>query len=50
MVNEADDVIGYAVFSRFHIEGKYENELLMLTPVAVKTELQRQYISKELLE
>ena len=50
MVDEADRVIGYAMFSRFHIEGRYERELLMLTPVAVKTELQRQHISKELLE
>lgn len=50
MVNEQDEVIGYAMFSRFHIEGKYEDELLILTPVAVKTELQRQHISKELLE
>lgn len=50
MVDEADHVLGYAMFSRFHIEGKYEKELLMLTPVAVKTELQRQHISKELLE
>ena len=50
MVDEADSVIGYAMFSRFHIEGRYERELLMLTPVAVKTELQRQHISKELLE
>lgn len=50
MVDDADEVIGYAMFSRFHIEGKYENELLILTPVAVKTELQRQHISKELLE
>lgn len=50
MVNEVDEVIGYAMFSRFHIEGRYENELLMLTPVAVKTELQRQHISKDLLE
>ena len=50
MGNEYDDVIGYAMFSRFHIEGRYENELLMLTPVAVKTELQRQHISKDLLE
>ena len=38
------------MFSRFHIEGKYENELLILTPVAVKTELQRQHISKDILE
>ena len=50
MVDEHDEVIGYAMFSRFHIERKYENELLLLTPVAVKTELQRQHISKELLE
>ena len=50
MVNEEDIVIGYAMFSRFHIEGKYEDELLLLTPVAVKTKLQRQHISKELLE
>lgn len=50
MINEDDEVVGYAMFSRFHIEGKYENELLILTPVAVKTELQRQHISKDLLE
>lgn len=50
MVNEEDVVIGYAMFSRFHIEGKYEDELLILTPVAVKTELQRQHISKDILE
>ena len=50
MLDESEEVIGYVMFSRFHIEGKYENELLMLTPVAVKTELQRQHISKELIE
>lgn len=50
MVNEDGTVIGYAMFSRFHIEGRYEDELLILTPVAVKTELQRRHISKELLE
>jgi len=50
MIGENDEVIGYAMFSRFHIEGKYEHELLILTPVAVKTEFQRQHISKELLE
>ena len=50
MVDEADEIIGYAMFSRFHIEGRYEDELLMLTPVAVKTALQRQHISRELLE
>lgn len=50
MVDENDDPIGYCMFSRFHLEGKYENELLILTPVAVKTELQRRHISKELIE
>lgn len=50
MVDDADQVIGYAMFSRFHIEGRYENELLLLTPVAVRTELQRQHISKALIE
>lgn len=34
MTDEKDTVIGYAMFSRFHIEGKYEDELLLLTPVA----------------
>ena len=50
MVNEVDEIIGYCMFSRFHLEGKYEQELLILTPMAVKTELQRQHISKELIE
>ena len=50
MVNEADEIIGYVNFARFHLEGRYENELLLLSPAAVKTELQRQHISKELIE
>lgn len=50
MVDEQDEVIGFAMFSRFHLEGQYENELLILTPVAVKTSLQRQHISAELIE
>lgn len=50
MGDENDEVVGYAMFSRFHIEGKYENELLILTPVAVKTRLQRQHISRDILE
>lgn len=50
MVDESDEVIGYAMFSRFHIEGRYEEELLLLSPVAVKTQLQRQHISKDILE
>ncbi len=50
MVNEEDEVIGYAQFSRFHLEGRFSHELLILTPVAVKTELQRQHISKDLID
>ncbi len=50
MSDEENSVIGYAMFSRFHLGGKYENQLLLLSPVAVKTELQRQHISKELIE
>ena len=50
MVDEDDSPIGYCNFSRFHLGGKYEDELLLLSPVAVKTELQRQHISKALIE
>ena len=51
MVDEdTDEVIGYVNFSRFHLDGRYEQELLLLSPVAVKTELQRQHISKALIE
>lgn len=49
-IDDNGEIIGYALFSRFHIEGRYENELLILTPVAVKTNLQRQHISKDLIE
>ncbi len=49
-VDEHNEVIGYCMFSRFHLGGKYENELLLLSPVAVKTELQRRDISKEMIE
>ena len=49
-LDEADRVVGYAMFSRLQLEGRYGDELLMLSPVAVQTELQRQHISKELLE
>ena len=50
MVDETDEILGYVNFSRFHLEGRYEDKLLLLSPVAVKTELQRQHISKELIE
>ena len=50
MVDENNKIIGFTLFSRFHIEGRYEDEMLLLSPVAVKTSLQRQHISKELIE
>ena len=50
MVDENDEVIGYVNFARFHLDGRYEDELLLLSPVAVKTELQRRHISRELIE
>ncbi len=50
MVDENDEVIGYVMFSKMHLGGKFEDELLILNPVAVKTELQRQHISKDLIE
>lgn len=49
-INDDGEIIGYALFSRFHIEGRYENELLILTPVAVRTDMQRQHISKDIIE
>ena len=48
--SDTDEVVGYVNFSRFHLDGKYEEKLLLLSPVAVKTELQRQHISKDLIE
>ena len=50
VVSDTDEVIGYVNFARFHLEGKYEEKLLLLSPVAVKTQLQRQHISKDLIE
>ena len=38
------------MFSRCHIKNKYDDELLVLSPVAVKTDLQRQHKSRYLME
>ena len=46
---EDGEVVGYVMFSRFHIEGKYTDRLVILTPAAVKTSCQRQGISRELI-
>ncbi|MBE5796193.1 MAG: N-acetyltransferase [Clostridiales bacterium] len=42
--------IGYVMLSRFHIEGRYQDRLLILTPAAVRTDRQRQHISRDLIE
>ena len=47
---EDGEVIGYVMFSRFHLEGKYDDRLVILTPAAVRTSCQRQGISRELIE
>ena len=47
---DTDEVIGLTIFARFHLNGNYEDKLLLMSPVAVKTELQRQHISRELIE
>ena len=47
---EEGEVIGYVMFSRFHLGGKYTDALLLLSPAAVKTSCQRQHISKDLIE
>lgn len=49
-VDENEEIIGYAMFSDFHLEGKYRKEILLLSPIAVKTNLQRQHISRDLIE
>lgn len=50
MTNENGQLLGYAMFSRFHLNGKHDGRLLLLSPVAVRTDMQRQHISKELIE
>ena len=47
---EDDEPVGYVMFSRFHIEGRYEDRLLLLSPAAVRTDLQRQHICRDLIE
>lgn len=50
MTDRRGEIVGYVMFSKFPLEGRYEDELLLLSPAAVKTELQRQHISKEIIE
>ncbi len=50
MTDEREQLLGYAMFSRFHLNGKYDDKLLLLSPVAVRTDMQRQHLSKDLIE
>lgn len=47
---EDGEPVGYVMFSRFHIEGRYEDRFLLLSPAAIRTDLQRQHISRDLIE
>jgi len=47
---EDGEPVGYVMFSRFHIEGRYDDRLLLLSPAAVRTDLQRQHICRDLIE
>ena len=49
MVNELDDLMGYDMFSRLHLERKYDKELLIST-LGVKMDFQRQHVSKDIIE
>lgn len=50
MTDENDELLGYIMFSRFHLGGKFDDRLLLLSPVAVSTDMQRKHISKDLIE
>ena len=47
---EDGELVGYVMFSRFHIEDRYTDRLVLLSPAAVRTDCQRQGISRELIE
>ena len=44
------EAVGYVMFSRFPIEGRYADRLVLLSPAAVRTDLQRQHICRDLIE
>ena len=41
--------VGYVMFSRFPIEGRYDDRLVHLGPAVVRTDLQRQHICRDLI-
>lgn len=47
---EDGEPVGYVMFSRFHLGGKFDDRLLLLSPAAVRTDLQRQHICRDLIE
>lgn len=47
---EDGEPVGYIMFSRFHIGGQFDDRFLILSPAAVRTDRQRQHISRDLIE
>ncbi len=47
---EDESIIGYANFTRFPLEGRHADRLLLLSPVATIPEKQRTGVSRELIE
>ena len=47
---EDGEIVGYVMFSRFHLGGRFDDRLLLLSPAAVRTSCQRQGISRALID
>ncbi|MGG1218685.1 GNAT family N-acetyltransferase [Priestia endophytica] len=50
VVEEEGVIIGHFILSKFPISNKFENEILMLSPVSVAINKQRQGIGKYMLQ
>lgn len=50
VAEEDGKIIGHFIISKFPISNKYQNEMLILAPVSVAIEKQRQGIGKKMLE
>ncbi|KYG29717.1 GNAT family N-acetyltransferase [Priestia endophytica] len=50
VVEEEGGIIGHFILSKFPISNKFENEILMLSPVSVAINKQRQGIGKYMLQ
>ena len=50
VVEEEEEIIGHFILSKFPINNRYENEVLMLSPVSVAIHKQRQGVGKYMLQ